>query len=342
MGAGQLRESIFFLAVLLAYWQPIATRPALSARSAFFRSLKSSVLLGLSLAFGAVVIWSIVTTESFIIAVVHYAIRGVQEAQPLWWAGHPFSSPETPADQLGSEFVRGAAAAAALVLVSATAVSIAFVNRRSSRPIPLFLLLAASCCLLAAAWLLVWCYNSVLAEFSPAMRDAILEQPAIVRMLAALAIVATAALLAQRIATHFPGENPFVAPLHDGSRRYLGGHWGVMSVCLLGVLTLVGPGLVKQFASMGAALRYDWRPWAAAAIQYATDQPHRLLAWAVFLALGSRVWNEWRGRSPEEQRGETEPTLFAVTCFTVAALLLVGVPVLAWLGCAIALARIHS
>jgi hypothetical protein len=113
-------------------------------------------------------------------------------------------------------------------------------------------------------------------------------------------------------------------------------------VCLLGIAALIGPGIVKQLAQAGTTLRYDWRPWIAAAVEYASGNPHHLLACAAFLALSNRIWNEWRRRLPDEPRSELDPVLFAAARCSITAILVIGAPVLTWLGCAITLTRMNS
>jgi hypothetical protein len=118
--------------------------------------------------------------------------------------------------------------------------------------------------------------------------------------------------------------------------------WGVVFVCLLGIAALIGPGIVQQLAQAGTTLRYDWRPWVAAAVEYASGYPHHLLACAAFLLLSNRIWNEWCGGQPNELRRELDPALFAVALCSITATLLIGAPVLIWLGCAITLTRMNS
>jgi hypothetical protein len=208
--AGQLREAIFYLAVILAYWRPNGANLVHSPRAIFLRSFSATVLLALGSAFGALVIWSILSTESLIIALVHYAIRGVLVTQPLRWAGRPFSSPLSPPDHLLADFLQGAIAAAVLVAMVILAAIIAFGKWRSSRAIAAIVLCLHAACLVAAGWLLPWSYNTVLPELSPFMRAAIFDQPLVFSLLAPIVVLVTAIVLAQPLATRFPGDNPFL------------------------------------------------------------------------------------------------------------------------------------
>lgn len=333
----RLVEVIYFLAILLAYGRPSFQPPPQTIIAAACRSLT----MGLGLAFAGGVLGLMLANETFIIGLVHVAIRGVEMAQPTRWAGQVFNPARLHADRVPEAFIQGSIAAISLQLGAILAGILLVARRPLGRFIRGLLLVVMIGCLAGVAWLVSWCAGTLLPDFSPFMAESLGQPPGIIA-LALVAIAAGATALALWHSTVLLAENPFQVERPAPAEISLYEHPGVLAVGLVGIAAMVIPGFGQQLFDKGSVLLYDWRPWIVAIFEYAAYWPHSLIQIAVAIVLGQRIWCWWQGTPPSEQDAVIDLPRFAAIWLVAAFTLAFAVPVLIWFGTAMTLRHFMS
>jgi len=333
--------SLFSLAIVCAYTSPGRRQRPKSVR---WQAALQTGLDVVALLLGAALLLYIVASAEAVSALVHVAIRGVENYQPTRWGGKPFF-PFSPRIDLSREFFRLAVGTALSASLSATSTVLmaAYWNRRLLR----WLLAATSVTGIGlAAYWEHWCWTVGYPTFSPYLAQYTGTQPWYV-VAAGLSVAAATCFLfvmrygpephrldAPRIANAYHSPPALMALLLAAMIADGFPDWWEFSSANMAV------GLPSPFRDLqtwwDSGARLSGLPMALLQIvcgllTYWLDDARMLLRLAAILVVGNRFWRWRRGDLAEAVVPLRAGKLITVSMFSAAALL-VAVPAGAWLG----------